>query len=86
LLGGAEVETVRRKAIDHLFDVGFDRVEYMTLVSTELLEPIQWADRPSRLLAAAWLGRTRLIDNVAVEPLVEHSLQSKNNEPFGARI
>jgi pantoate--beta-alanine ligase len=41
-------------------------VEYITLVNTATLEPIQRADRPSRLLAAAWIGRTRLIDNVAV--------------------
>jgi pantoate--beta-alanine ligase len=66
LFAGAPVETVKRRAVEHLLRVGFNRVEYITLVNTETLEPIQRADRPSRLLAAAWLGRTRLIDNVAV--------------------
>jgi pantoate--beta-alanine ligase len=67
LLAGAEVETVKRRAIEHLLSVGFERVEYITLVGTETLKPIQRADRTSRLLAAAWLGRTRLIDNIAVD-------------------
>ena len=67
LLGGADLETVKSRAVEHLYSVGFDRVEYMTLVDAELLDPIHRADRPSRLLAAAWLGRTRLIDNVAVD-------------------
>jgi pantoate--beta-alanine ligase len=76
LLAGAEVETVKHRAVEHLLNVGFDRVEYITLVSTETLEPIQRADRTSRLLAAAWLGRTRLIDNIAVN----NPLSQENNE------
>jgi pantoate--beta-alanine ligase len=76
LLAGAEVKTVKHRAVEHLLNVGFDRVEYITLVSTETLEPIQRADRTSRLLAAAWLGRTRLIDNIAVN----NPLSQENNE------
>ncbi len=49
-----------------LLDGGFTRVDYITLRDAETLA--QWAgkSRPGRALAAAWLGRTRLIDNVAV--------------------
>ena len=32
------------------------------------LEPMTALDRPARLLAAAMIGRTRLIDNLAVTP------------------
>ncbi|PJN95616.1 pantoate--beta-alanine ligase, partial [Amaricoccus sp. HAR-UPW-R2A-40] len=31
--------------------------------------PLDAADRPARLLAAAWLGEVRLIDNVEVRPM-----------------
>lgn len=45
---------------------GFARVEYLDLRSAEGLEPVILLDRPARLLAAAWLGDVRLIDNIAV--------------------
>jgi pantoate--beta-alanine ligase len=67
LLGGAELGGVTRSAVNDLSRVGFKPVEYFTLVRPESLEPIPRPERASRLLAAAWLGRTRLIDNVAVE-------------------
>jgi pantoate--beta-alanine ligase len=67
LLEGAELGHVTRRAVNHLSRVGFEPVEYFTLVGPESLEPIPRPERASRLLAAAWLGRTRLIDNVAVE-------------------
>ncbi|MBN7777480.1 MULTISPECIES: pantoate--beta-alanine ligase [Nitratireductor] len=48
---------------------GFDRVEYFDLRDAETLLPIERVDQPARLLAAAWLGETRLIDNLPVIPL-----------------
>lgn len=49
-----------------LANAGFERVEYLDLCDAGTLE---WVDRfagPARLLAAAWVGGVRLIDNVAV--------------------
>ncbi len=47
---------------------GFSAVDYVELRDAEDLAPMQRLDRPARLLAAARLGRARLIDNIAVEP------------------
>ena len=47
---------------------GFDKVEYFALRDAETFAPVETVASPARLLAAAWIGRTRLIDNVAVSP------------------
>ncbi|MGI6246980.1 MAG: pantoate--beta-alanine ligase [Pseudochelatococcus sp.] len=45
---------------------GFDSVEYLELRAEDDLAPLESLDRPARLLAAAWLGETRLIDNLEI--------------------
>jgi pantoate--beta-alanine ligase len=42
------------------------RVDYVAARNSETLALPREADEPIRLLAAAWLGNTRLIDNIAV--------------------
>jgi pantoate--beta-alanine ligase len=45
---------------------GFGRIDYLVVRDAETLAPIErWgaAGPPARVLAAAWLGKTRLIDN-----------------------
>ncbi|WP_367715626.1 pantoate--beta-alanine ligase [Nitratireductor sp. GISD-1A_MAKvit] len=68
LTDGVQAGIVLNDARSALEDVGFDRVEYFELRDAETLQPMEHADRPARLLAAAWLGETRLIDNVPVAP------------------
>jgi len=51
-----------------LLQAGFDPIDYVEVRDAETLllaEPGR--GRPLRVLAAAWLGKTRLIDNVPVE-------------------
>ena len=47
-----------------LLDV--DRLDYLEVVDAESLAPLERLDRPARALVAGWIGRTRLIDNVAL--------------------
>lgn len=68
LIDGQEAASVTGRAVRSLREKGFRRVEYLRLVDAELLEPMDRLDRDARLLAAAWLGQVRLIDNVAVRP------------------
>ncbi len=45
---------------------GFDSVDYVAIRDAETLAVIESLDRPARILAAAKIGKTRLIDNMAV--------------------
>jgi pantoate--beta-alanine ligase len=47
-------------------DAGFLRVDYVALVDAATLEPLDRAEGEMRLIAAAVIGSTRLIDNLAV--------------------
>ena len=65
ILGGMPVAA----AIDRVraaLATGFASIDYVELAGADDLEPLAVADRPARLLAAAWMGKTRLIDNLAV--------------------
>ena len=47
---------------------GFTRIDYLAVCDAETLAPVESITVPARVLAAAWLGETRLIDNVPVNP------------------
>jgi pantoate--beta-alanine ligase len=66
ILSGLPVETALAEARARLTSVGFEPIDYIALVNTLTLEPLERAEAPMRLIAAATIGRTRLIDNIAV--------------------
>ena len=68
IAGGADVAGALVRGRDALLAAGFDGVDYLELRDAETLTPVEIVRRPARVLAAAWLGRARLIDNVAVAP------------------
>jgi pantoate--beta-alanine ligase len=63
---GDDVETALAEARATLIAAGFT-VDYIALADAETLAESPSADRPRRLLAAARMGATRLIDNIAVD-------------------
>jgi len=69
LTQGGEVSPLLAQAIRDLLAAGFDSVDYCEVRDAETLAPLDRPTRPARLLAAARLGTTRLIDNVAVGAL-----------------
>jgi pantoate--beta-alanine ligase len=52
--------------LEELRVAGFDRIDYLDVCDAASLMPLEIADRPARVLAAAFIGKTRLIDNVPV--------------------
>jgi pantoate--beta-alanine ligase len=53
-------------AIEDLWKAGFSHVDYVAIRDAENLDHITALERPARILAAAKVGNTRLIDNMAV--------------------
>ncbi|MGI6853919.1 pantoate--beta-alanine ligase [Mesorhizobium sp. 1B3] len=66
IAGGVPVDEVLAGAWSAIIEAGYSRVEYLEMRADEDLAPMHELDRPARLLVAAWLGETRLIDNVKV--------------------
>jgi pantoate--beta-alanine ligase len=66
--GGEAIAPVLADGIAALERAGFAKVDYVEAVAADTLAPLSRAGRPGRILAAAWLGRTRLIDNVPLAP------------------
>ncbi len=63
---GKDAERVIDAVSHELVECGFDRVDYIALRDAVTLGEITPDTTAGRLLAAVWLGKTRLIDNIAV--------------------
>jgi pantoate--beta-alanine ligase len=68
LRDGAQVAPTLAAARGKLARAGFEPVDYVELRDAGTLAPLERLDRPARLLAAARLATTRLIDNLPVAP------------------
>ncbi len=64
---GEPVAKALAAAKQALVDAGFLTIDYVALVDADSLEPLDAPRNPMRLIAAATIGGTRLIDNVPVE-------------------
>jgi len=66
IAGGENVGAALQRAKQSLVDAGFLKLDYVALVDAVTLEPLGAPQGEMRLIAAAAIGTTRLIDNIAV--------------------
>ena len=66
IVGGSSVSAALQHAKQSLIDAGFLRIDYLALADATTLEPLDEARGEMRLIAAAVIGSTRLIDNLAI--------------------
>jgi pantoate--beta-alanine ligase len=65
---GGDIAEALERARERLAAAGFDPIDYVELRDAETLAPVTRIDGPARILAAARMGRTRLLDNLPVDP------------------
>lgn len=65
--GKSPAELCHRAAAD-VIAAGFASVDYIEVRDADDMSPVETLIRPARVLAAARLGTTRLIDNIGIEP------------------
>lgn len=69
LTRGEPVKAVETRSTAILKNAGFAKIDYFEARGADDLSRLSAGpvDRPTRILVAAWLGKTRLIDNMAVD-------------------
>ena len=65
---GADPDAAATAGGEAVLKAGFTKLDYLAVRDAESLQPWVARERPGRVLVAAWLGRTRLIDNEPVAP------------------
>jgi pantoate--beta-alanine ligase len=66
--GATRADEIQRAALRILDGNPEIRVEYLTIVDPDDMQPVERVAGPVRVAAAVWIGRTRLIDNVLGVP------------------
>ncbi len=64
LNAGGDVAAAEADAAQQVLEAGFKSVDYITARHPLSLEPVTDLSAGARVLGAAWLGKTRLIDNI----------------------
>jgi len=62
------IDVVLKNAHNKMLDAGFQEIDYINFVDAKSLQSLKkWDGREARLLAAAFIGSTRLIDNLSIK-------------------
>ncbi|MGD1879301.1 MAG: pantoate--beta-alanine ligase [Kiloniellaceae bacterium] len=70
LAAGGPAAPVLAWGRDALLAGGIEKLDYLELRCSDTLTELTRPDRPARLFVAGWMGKVRLIDNVAVAAAV----------------
>lgn len=62
---GGDLATIRQQGLEKIMSAGFDTTDYLEIRDASTLMPVEGRNGPLRILVAARIGTTRLIDNVA---------------------
>lgn len=66
--GERDVSRLRSQMVACIEQSPLARIDYVEVVDWETLQPIETVERKSLAALAVWIGRTRLIDNVILDP------------------
>jgi pantoate--beta-alanine ligase len=79
--GERNASVVKARAAGNLCPAPEIELEYLDLVDPDTIRPVEYIEGPVRAALAAWIGTTRLIDNVLCEPPVsgaEHPAKARH--------
>ncbi|WP_448577076.1 pantoate--beta-alanine ligase [Thermomicrobium sp.] len=65
---GERTAAAFRELVRHTLTGTPVRLEYVSVSDVETFQEVEYVERPALLLVAAWIGTTRLIDNVLLDP------------------
>jgi pantoate--beta-alanine ligase len=66
--GERSAEAAKKAGLELLAHEPQIKLEYLEIADAEEMQPVECITGPVRAAAAAWLGKTRLIDNVLCQP------------------
>ena len=66
--GESQAESINGQMQQRLIELGVDRIDYAALVDPVTLQPVARVQQRTVALVAAFVGQTRLIDNLEIEP------------------
>ncbi len=66
--GVRESDALTAEVVNRLAGEPLVRIDYVELVNAEALTPVSRVETPALLAVAAYVGKTRLIDNVVLDP------------------
>jgi pantoate--beta-alanine ligase len=65
-LNGKQISILIKDAKKRLLNSGFSKVDYLAVCNTQNFKEMACLTKPAHVLGAAWVGKTRLIDNIQI--------------------